>query len=59
MTMSSSSCSRARSSCLLHQPYKVVFDRVVSAERHVTTIVGFDEAGKEVRKLQLTFSRAR
>jgi hypothetical protein len=37
---------------------KVVFDRV-SADRHVTTIVGFDEAGKEVRKLQLTFSRAR
>jgi hypothetical protein len=31
----------------------------VSADRHVTTIVGFDEAGKEVRKLQLTFSRAR
>jgi hypothetical protein len=43
---------------VLHQPYKVVFDRV-SADRHVTTIVGFDEAGKEVRKLQLTFSRAR
>jgi len=42
---------------VLHQPYKVEFNRV-SADRHVTTIVGFGDAGKEVRKLQLTFSRA-
>jgi uncharacterized protein DUF1579 len=44
------------SSGVLHQPYKVVWNRL-SADRHITTIVGFDDAGKEVRKLQLTFSR--
>jgi uncharacterized protein DUF1579 len=42
---------------VLHQPYKVVLNRV-SADKHITTIVGFDDAGKEVKKLQLTFHRS-
>jgi len=42
---------------VLHLPYEAVFNRL-SADRHTTTIVGFDDAGKEVRKLQLTYSRS-
>lgn len=41
---------------VLHRPYKVVLNRV-SPNRHVVEIVGFDDSGKEVKKLQFTFSR--
>jgi hypothetical protein len=43
---------------VLHRPYKVVLKRV-SADRHVSTVLGYDDSGKEVKKLELTFSRAR
>jgi hypothetical protein len=43
---------------VLHQPYKVLINRV-SADRHVITIVGFDDDGHEVKKVEFTFSRKR
>ena len=41
-----------------HSPYKVVLKNI-SRDRHVTTILGYDNAGKEVKKVEFTFSRAR
>ncbi len=43
---------------VLHSPYKVVLKHV-SPDRHVTTVVGFDSSGNEVKKVEFTFSRAR
>jgi hypothetical protein len=43
---------------VLHSPYKVVLKHV-NRDRHVTTILGFDTSGNEVKKVQFTFSRAR
>ena len=41
---------------VLHRPYKVLLKRQ-SARRHVTMIVGFDDDGNEVKKLEFVFSR--
>lgn len=43
---------------VLHSPYKVVLKHV-NRDRHVTTILGFDSSGNEVKKVEFTFSRAR
>jgi len=43
---------------VLHSPYKVIL-RHVNRDRHVTTVLGFDNSGKEVKKVEFTFSRAR
>jgi hypothetical protein len=43
---------------VLHSPYKVVLKNV-NRDRHVTTILGFDNSGKEVKKVEFTFSRGR
>jgi hypothetical protein len=43
---------------VLHSPYKVVLKHV-NRDRHVTTILGFDDAGNEVKKVEFTFSRTR
>jgi hypothetical protein len=43
---------------VLHSPYKVVLKHV-NDDRHVTTILGFDNSGKEVKKVEFTFSRTR
>ncbi len=41
---------------VLHRPYKVLLQRV-TPDRHVVTIVGFDDSGHEVPKIELRFSR--
>ncbi|HEY6458429.1 MAG TPA: DUF1579 family protein [Steroidobacteraceae bacterium] len=41
---------------VLHSPYKVVLKQV-NRDRHVTTILGFDDSGNEVKKVEFTFSR--
>jgi hypothetical protein len=43
---------------VLHNPYKVVLKHV-NHDRHVTTVVGFDGSGNEVKKVEFSFSRAR
>jgi hypothetical protein len=43
---------------VLHSPYKVVLKHV-NHDRHVTTVVGFDSSGNEVKKVEFSFSRAR
>src|ERR1700728_4594107 len=43
---------------VLHSPYKVLLKQV-NRDRHVTTVLGFDNSGKEVKKVEFTFSRAR
>jgi Protein of unknown function (DUF1579) len=43
---------------VLHSPYKVVLKNI-NPDRHVTTILGFDSGGHEVKKVEFTFSRAR
>jgi Protein of unknown function (DUF1579) len=40
-----------------HSPYKVVLKQV-SSDRHVTTVLGYNSAGNEVKKVEFTFSRA-
>src|SRR3984885_6463980 len=40
---------------VLHSPYKVVLKHV-NRDRHVTTVLGFDNSGKEVKKVEFTFS---
>jgi hypothetical protein len=42
---------------VLHSPYKVVLKNI-DRDHHVTTILGFDSGGNEVRKVEFTFSRA-
>jgi hypothetical protein len=41
-----------------HSPYKVVLKHI-NRDRHVTTVLGFDNSGNEVKKVEFTFSRAR
>lgn len=41
---------------VLHRPYKVLLQRV-SPDRHVVTILGFDDSGNEVKKIEFRFSR--
>jgi hypothetical protein len=43
---------------VLHSPYKVVLKHL-NRDRHVTTVVGFDSGGNEMKKVEFTFSRAR
>jgi hypothetical protein len=43
---------------VLHSPYKVLLKHA-SRDRHVTTLLGFDNSGNEVKKVEFTFSRAR
>jgi hypothetical protein len=42
---------------VLHSPYKVVLKHV-DRDRHAVTILGFDSADKEVKKIEFNFSRA-
>ena len=41
---------------VLHRPYKVLLKRV-SPDRHIVTILGFDDSGQEVRKVEFRLSR--
>ena len=41
---------------VLHRPYKVLLNRV-SPDRHVITVLGFDDSGHEVPKIEFRFSR--
>jgi hypothetical protein len=41
---------------VLHSPYRVVLKNI-NPNRHVTTVLGFDSSGKEVKKVEFTFSR--
>jgi len=41
---------------VLHRPYKVLLKRV-SPNQHVVTILGFDDSGQEVPKVEFRFSR--
>ncbi len=41
---------------VLHSPYKVVL-KTISRDRHVTTVLGFDGSGNEVKKVEFIFSR--
>jgi hypothetical protein len=43
---------------VLHSPYKVVLKNI-NPDTHVTTVLGFDNSGNEVKKVEFTFSRAR
>jgi hypothetical protein len=43
-------------SAVLHRPYKVLLKRV-SPDRHVVTVLGFDDSGHEVPKVEFRFSR--
>ena len=43
---------------VLHSPYKVLLRRV-SPDRRITTIMGLDVNGNEVKKVEFTFSRSR
>ena len=43
---------------VLHTPYKVLLKNI-DRNHHVTTLLGFDNSGKEVKKIELAFTRGR